>query len=215
MPGTERALGQSVLIVTASRVVGDALRYILELRAGVLGVRLSETGCCDAADSAALPPWVVLIDVASREGLEAVRRIRARYPTAALICFSCEGGMASCLERADPSLRVLRLDEPIDALLQTLRARPPARPGSAVAPPRWVCDTSPRSGPHDANALLSPRQREVLVLVDRGLSNKQIALRLGVSVATAKNHIHQVLEKLQARTRGEAAARFRDSRADA
>jgi two-component system, NarL family, nitrate/nitrite response regulator NarL len=76
-------------------------------------------------------------------------------------------------------------------LLRGLAARPPP---AAMAP----------SGSH-----LTPREREVLELIDQGLSNKQIGRALGIELPTVKNHVHNILEKLDASGRGEAAARMR------
>jgi DNA-binding NarL/FixJ family response regulator len=56
---------------------------------------------------------------------------------------------------------------------------------------------------------LTVREREIARLVEDGLSNKQIAGRLGIEVATVKNHVHNLLEKLQVHRRGEAVARLR------
>jgi DNA-binding NarL/FixJ family response regulator len=64
----------------------------------------------------------------------------------------------------------------------------------------------------DENALatsLTAREREVLRLVDEGLSNKEIARQLGIGVSTVKNHVHNILDKTQASGRGQAAARVR------
>src|SRR2546430_13942847 len=58
-------------------------------------------------------------------------------------------------------------------------------------------------------ALLTSREREIMGLIDEGLSNKEIAKRLRIEVATVKNHVHNILEKLQVHRRGEAAARVR------
>ena len=72
-----------------------------------------------------------------------------------------------------------------------------------------------RSGLPDAEvtAVLSPREREILTLIDQGLANKEIAVRLHIGVATVKNHVHHLLEKLQVARRGQAVARVRgDSR---
>jgi DNA-binding NarL/FixJ family response regulator len=49
----------------------------------------------------------------------------------------------------------------------------------------------------------------VLALLEEGLSNKEIAARLYIEVATVKNHVHNVLGKLGVHRRTEAAARFR------
>jgi len=56
---------------------------------------------------------------------------------------------------------------------------------------------------------LTAREREIAPLIDRGLSNKEIAAQLRIEVATVKNHVHNLLEKLQVASRGEAAARLR------
>jgi len=58
-------------------------------------------------------------------------------------------------------------------------------------------------------AHLTKREREIMGLIDEGLSNKEIAKRLRIEVATVKNHVHNILEKLQVHRRGEAAARVR------
>ncbi len=53
---------------------------------------------------------------------------------------------------------------------------------------------------------LTPRELEVLRLLHGGLSNQEIAGRLGITVATVKNHVHHLLAKLGAHSRGEAAS---------
>ena len=56
---------------------------------------------------------------------------------------------------------------------------------------------------------LTERESEIAELVARGLSNKAIASRLSIELATVKNHVHSVLEKLKVHSRGEAAAKLR------
>jgi DNA-binding CsgD family transcriptional regulator len=63
--------------------------------------------------------------------------------------------------------------------------------------------------------LLTAREGEVLALAEEGRSNKEIARHLRISSATVKNHIHNILQKLQVGRRGEAVARLRACRADA
>ncbi len=57
--------------------------------------------------------------------------------------------------------------------------------------------------------LLTPRELEVIELLADGKANKQIACRLAITGATVKNHVHNTLEKLSARSRSEAAAIYR------
>ena len=54
---------------------------------------------------------------------------------------------------------------------------------------------------------LTPREREIVFHIDQGCSNAEIARRRGIELATVKNHVHHILEKLHARRRSEAAAR--------
>lgn len=59
------------------------------------------------------------------------------------------------------------------------------------------------------NVYLTRREQDIVTLIDRGLSNKEIATRLGIETATVKNHVHHLLEKLQVHRRAEAAAVIR------
>lgn len=75
---------------------------------------------------------------------------------------------------------------------------------------RHVANLASRGQPGAAAASLTPRERQVLALIAQGLSNKEISRRLHIEVRTVKNHVHNVLHKLQVRRRGEAAARAPD-----
>mgnify|MGYP003578043465 CR=1 FL=1 len=58
-------------------------------------------------------------------------------------------------------------------------------------------------------ARLTPREREIAALIGQGLSNKEISRRLRIGLSTVKNHVHNLLEKLQVPGRSAAAARLR------
>ena len=66
--------------------------------------------------------------------------------------------------------------------------------------------------PKVPHARLTPRERAIAALVADGLSNKEIAVRLGIELCTVKNHVHHILEKLHVSRRTQAAARFRRPR---
>ena len=57
--------------------------------------------------------------------------------------------------------------------------------------------------------MLTCREKEIAALISKGLSNKDIAVRLNIEVATVKNHVHHVLEKLQVHSRAQALTRLR------
>lgn len=60
-------------------------------------------------------------------------------------------------------------------------------------------------------AHLTPREMEVISLIDSGLGNKEIAIRLGIEVQTVKNHVHNILDKLHVQGRKEAARYARET----
>ena len=62
----------------------------------------------------------------------------------------------------------------------------------------------------DENGTLTKAEAAVLALVDGGMSNHQIAARLSITVGTVKCHLHRVYEKLDVRSRTQAAIRWRE-----
>lgn len=66
--------------------------------------------------------------------------------------------------------------------------------------------------PGTVDVALSPRQHEVLVLISRGVRAREIATELGVTQATARNHIRDVLRRLACHSQLEAVARARQCR---
>jgi inosine-uridine nucleoside N-ribohydrolase len=63
----------------------------------------------------------------------------------------------------------------------------------------------------DARRTLTSRELEVVELIEKGLSNKEIAAQLSIAVTTVKNHVHSILDKLKVHRRGEAASLLRGS----
>ena len=66
----------------------------------------------------------------------------------------------------------------------------------------------------EPDALLTPRELEVLGAIGEGLTNKAIARKLGISLHTVKFHVESVFRKLGARTRTEALAKAAERRVD-
>ena len=80
--------------------------------------------------------------------------------------------------------------------------------GGRYVPERYLdADTTPPAvSPMSApDAKLTARERAVLELLERGLPNKIIAYRLGMSLSTVKAHVHNIIAKLNVRNRTEAA----------
>ncbi len=161
-------------------------------------------------------PDVVLMDIRMpvMDGLEATRQISALDETAAariliLTTFDLDEYVYQAL-RAGASGFVLKDIPPAD-LLAAIRI---VAAGDALLAPgvtrRLIAEFARRPGPAPvapaALSILTDREREVLALVARGLSNGEIAEHLVVSPATSKTHVSRLLTKLRARDRAQLVA---------
>lgn len=107
-------------------------------------------------------------------------------------------------DREPAAFTLVHVLQPIDETgrLTRLLARleRPATPPRLVGMPRRAGRVE--TGPHGGT--LTAREREVLGCVAAGLQNKEVAEALGISVATARNHVHRILEKLGVHSKLEA-----------
>jgi len=150
-------------------------------------------------------PDVVLLDLElpDRSGLDLIAELKAVHAGLHVVIFSAYGGeerVAAALSRGADSY-VLK-GTPSDELLATIRAAAAGQPrlGAEVAAQLLRSLHTP---PH---LRVTPREREVLALLEEGLSNKAIAERLGVAERTVRFHVGEILERLGARNRAQAVA---------
>lgn len=104
--------------------------------------------------------------------------------------------------------REASLDELVACVVSAARGEAsfPARIATTLL--RRVSSGGTRTRSPDVSSL-TVRERQVVQLIAEGLSNKEIATRLGIEVATVKNHVHNILEKLDVNRRFDAVARLR------
>jgi adenylyl-sulfate kinase len=100
---------------------------------------------------------------------------------------------------ADVRLRLPSLSKSVETVRAELSARGVARRSAEAGSGSAGLDNSPE-------VMLTLREREVLGLMELGLTNKEIANRLSIKLATVKNHVHNILDKLKADRRGKAVA---------
>lgn len=162
-------------------------------------------------------PDVVLLNLASLDGLTtlaAIRMVAPAVPVVALAVTDTDDEIVSYAEAGVTGF--VPQHGTLEDLELTLAS---VVRGEAMCPPRIAAAllrrVSTLADQRSDTTHLTPREREVLVLIEQGFSNKQIAQRLNIEVRTVKNHVHNLLEKLQVRRRGEAAARLRSTRVPA
>jgi two-component system nitrate/nitrite response regulator NarL len=203
-----------VFIVTAVTLYRDGLTLALHGTPGlrVCGAAAGPFEFGSALATAERP--VLLLDVATVAGPQAVGEIQQAYPRVRVMALGLaeitteivtwiEAGAAGYLTREQS------LGELVAAIASLARDEVACPPQVAAALMRRVATLAAERRRVWANDLLSPRELEVVTLIDRGLSNKQIAAQLFITLATVKNHVHKILEKLDVHARAEAAAYLR------
>lgn len=158
-------------------------------------------------------PDVLLVDVSRRGGIDALAEAASTTPEARLLAIAVRNrdrDVLGCIEAGAVGyvLRGASVEELADAVHRAVRDEP-------LAPPRVIATLMRRVAALSANGAragvddLTTREREVIELIEQGLSNKEIAAQLSIAVTTVKNHVHSILEKLKVHRRGEAASLVR------
>jgi two-component system, NarL family, nitrate/nitrite response regulator NarL len=210
-------MGIPLVILSRVRVYREGLAMNLASRSP----RVEVVGVCGSVAEALKvvkrhPKAAVLIDVGTPEALAAVRRLAAEAPDSMILALAlspdadqeiaaaAEAGIGGYLE-PDASL-----DELLATLEHTARGELLCTPRVAGTLARRLARLSASRSPPEVPVPLTAREMEILELLDAGLSNKQIARRLAIRVSTVKNHVHNILAKLDVRRRGEAASLLRE-----
>jgi two-component system, NarL family, nitrate/nitrite response regulator NarL len=211
--GNPRGAAVTRIIVCAE--VGfyrDGLAYVLP-RYGFDVVGVAATAPEAIAVVFESPSDVILLDMTMRQSLDVLRRIALTrdVKVLALSVREREPDVLACIEAgaAGYVTREASLHDVVDSIERAIRDEPLASPHIVATLMRRVAALASRTESASLGAALTSRELEIVGLIDQGLSNKEIAIRLSIEVATVKNHVHNILEKLHVRRRGEAAARMR------
>ena len=205
-----------VLIAEDQALLRTTLAALLEAEPGMSVVGLAEDGVRAVSLAAELRPDVVLMDIQmpGLTGIEATRRICADPTLAAtrvliLTMFEIDdyvlgalrsGACGFLLKDADPqslvdAVRTVHEGQSLlsPQVLARLVARMPSTTSTGTSRSTWAGEVE----------ALTPRQREVLLLIARGLSNSEIEVELGITRATCRSHITALLARLGARDRAQ------------
>jgi two-component system nitrate/nitrite response regulator NarL len=203
--------GVRVFVASDVRVYREAIAGLISTEDSLKLVGAAATAESASRLRAGARPDVVLVDAIQRADLVLAREISAAAGDAYVVAlvaperedlFGWAGAGVSGLLSWEASQ-----EELVKGLRRAARGGSPCSPDVAEALLRRVRENPRRDSAFGAG--LTEREAQVAELVADGLSNKAIASRLSIELATVKNHVHSILEKLRVHSRGEAAAKLR------
>jgi DNA-binding NarL/FixJ family response regulator len=186
-------------------VVREGLARLLENAEGIEVVGVASDGQEGLDEARSKRPDVILMDLSMPrlDGVSATRAITAELPDTYVVVLTSFGDRERVLEAIDAGAAGYLLKDSDGA--EVVRAIRAAAAGDAPLDPRAaraVLTSRSRSTP---TTNLTPREREVLAQVGSGLSNKVIAIRLGISEATVKAHLTRIYQQIGVTDRTQAA----------
>ncbi len=207
-----------VLLVDDQTLFRAGLRTLLSTRPELEVVGEAGDGLDALAVAAQVRPDVVLMDLKmpKLDGVAATRRLRVQLPSAQIVALTTfeDDELVFEVLRAG-AVGYLLMDAPVERLVEATLA---AARGESVLQPSVASkvlgelarlSSRPAAAPSPLDRL-SEREREVLRLIARGASNKEIAAALFVTEGTVKNHVTSILAKLEVGDRTQAALRARE-----
>ena len=200
-----------ILIVDDHPIVRQGLAELLIPRNGMMVVGEAENGRQAVEMTQQFKPDLILMDMIMPElnGAEATALIREIDPGARIL-FLTSFGNEDILEDAlqAGAQGFLLKDSPTDDLLQAIRT---VYQGQLILPPHLALKLINRPRPEgELKADLTDREREVMSAVKRGMSNKEIAEQLNISINTVRSHIRNLLRKLDLTNRTQLAIYAKD-----
>jgi two-component system response regulator DegU len=204
----------NVLLVDDHAIMRSGLRKLLELEQDITVVAEASSGEQALEIVQKLKPQVVVLDInlPTLNGLQVTDRIKAQHAELAVVLLTAyddaeqelhamrSGASAYCPKAIEP-------EKLFDVIRQAAQGKFVV--GGKTYSERGIQDWIHRRANPDEEGEhgmpLSPREMEILRCVTRGLSNKAIALELGISHQTVRNHMTSIIHKLNVRGRTEAA----------
>ena len=196
-----------ILLAEDQTLMRQGLKTILEMESDFRVVNEAEDGKAAVKLALQSRPDIILMDVQMPQmnGVEATAAICRAWPAAKVI-------ILTTFDRDDYVFQGVRAgavgyllkDLPAEKLVETIRR---VHGGEVFIQPE-IASRTLRAALHSPGDLVEPlseREREILVMLAQGVPNKEIADKLHIAEGTVKNHVSNILGKLQAQNRTEAA----------
>jgi two-component system, NarL family, nitrate/nitrite response regulator NarL len=201
-----------VLVVSENQLHGEGLALRLSVEPGIRAVGPHESIRRTLPLASSREVDVVLVDVVptpdNQYELAAAVRSAPRVPFVTLaeadseteILAWAEAGASAIVDRKGPPVELAAV---LEAAMRGVALCSPRVAGALL---RRVQTLARDRRPAEGTARLTQRERDVLILLGHGMSNKQIARHLGLQLPTVKNHVHNIFEKLEVTSRSMAVA---------
>jgi DNA-binding NarL/FixJ family response regulator len=163
---------------------------------------------------AARRPDIVLLEGASARVPAVVGAVLGWAPSAKVVAFGTvdeevdpvqfvEAGVAGYVSHE------ASIEDVVRVIVDVARGEFPCSAHVASLLARRISGLAGQASSRNVASSLTGRERQILRLIDDGLSNKEIGARLGIELSTVKNHVHHILDKTRATRRAQAAAHAR------
>jgi DNA-binding NarL/FixJ family response regulator len=159
---------------------------------------------------------VIVLDLATPGSIDIAKLLVQHLPAVYIVAFAVsefDDQILACAEAGIAGYVTAdgTEDDLVAAIEYALRGEVRCSPRVAGVLFRRIRALSVRQSPAPLPRPLTLREEQILGLVGRGMPNKEIARALRIGNATVKNHIHNILDKLEVHRRGEAVARYREA----
>jgi two-component system, NarL family, nitrate/nitrite response regulator NarL len=208
-----------VVIVSGLRLLRDGLADALGRSSGITVAATAPDAHWARTVIADHSPGIVLIDMELRDSLALVRAIRSAANPPRVVVFGVSDSHDALLPYIEAGIQgYVPRDGSLSDVVATVES---VSRGETIISPKLAASLFERlaeqrrflelGGSASNRAFLTMRERQILSLVEQGMTNKEIARALGIELATVKNHVHNLLDKLKVSRRGQAAARAREN----
>jgi DNA-binding NarL/FixJ family response regulator len=211
-----------ILLIEDNRILRESIAAMVNGEADMAAVGAFGDNGDTLVQVRKLNPHVVLLDLGLRNqnGIRATAVLTKEFPETDVIGMGLSPSQLDFIELAEAGASgLIFIDASIEVFLETIRS---VVRGSKVLPPSLAGSLfsqvierarKKETGKPVNEVWMTKREREVIPLIADGLSNKEIAQRLNVSIYTVKSHVHSALDKLSLHSRVQVAKFFHNDEA--